>query len=73
MNISFTDKQQKYIASQLESGDFQNASEVVRDALRLHEFYRHRILVDLRQEIALGWDGETTTRSATDIANSKAT
>ena len=34
MNISFTEKQEKYISSQLQSGDFQNASEVVRDALR---------------------------------------
>ena len=35
MNISFTDKQEKYIANQVKSGDFQNASEVVRDALTL--------------------------------------
>lgn len=40
MNISFTKKQQDYICEQVTSGDFQNASEVVRDALRLHEIYR---------------------------------
>ena len=44
MNISFTEKQKDYIANQLSSGDFQNASEVERDALRLHELYRNRIL-----------------------------
>ncbi len=43
MNISFTDKQERYIASQIQSGDFQNASEVVRDAIRLHELYRLKI------------------------------
>ena len=32
MNVSFTEKQKEYIVSQIESGDFQNASEVVRDA-----------------------------------------
>jgi len=57
MNVSFTEKQEIYIAAQLESGDFQNASEVVRDALRMHQFYRHRVIDDLRAEIAKGWEG----------------
>ncbi len=35
MNINFTDKQANYIASQVSGGDFQSASEVARDALRL--------------------------------------
>jgi len=59
MNISFTDKQQDYISGQVKSGDFQNASEVVRDALRLHEVYRHKIIEDLRREIELGWDDDS--------------
>ncbi len=71
MNISFTEKQQKYIASQLESGDFKNASEVVRDALRLHEVYRHRIIEDLRAEIAKGWEGEASSRTPSQIARAK--
>ena len=33
MNVSFTDKQKEYIDNQIKSGDFQNASEVVRDAI----------------------------------------
>jgi len=72
MNISFTEKQEKYIAAQLKSGDFQNASEVVRDALRLHEIYRTRVIEELRAEIAKGWEGETSLRSATEIAKTKA-
>lgn len=71
MNISFTDKQEKYIASQLESGDYKNASEVVRDALRLHEIYRHKVIEDLRAEIEKGWDGATSSRTASEIAQSK--
>lgn len=51
MNVSLTKKQEDYIVEQLETGDFQNASELVRDALRLHEVYRHRIIADLRAEI----------------------
>ena len=71
MNISFTDKQEKYIASQLISGDFQNASEVVRDALRLHEFFRERVLEELRKEINNGWEGPASGRTVRDILKAK--
>lgn len=71
MNISFTEKQEKYIANQLSSGDFQNASEVVRDALRLHELFRNRILEELRIEINKGWDGPVSKRSVSDIVKAK--
>ena len=71
MNVSLTKKQEAYIADQIESGDFQNASELVRDALRLHEIYRHRIIEDLRAEIEKGWSGPAGKRSVTDIINSK--
>jgi len=71
MNVSFTKKQEKYIASQIKSGDFQNASEVVRDALRLHEIYRHRIIEDLRKEIEKGWIGPTSSRKINDIIQDK--
>lgn len=72
MNISFTEKQEKYIAGQVAQGDFQNASEVVRDALRLHEYYRHRVIEELRAEIAKGWDGKTSKRKVGDIVKAKA-
>ncbi|WDF46924.1 type II toxin-antitoxin system ParD family antitoxin [Chryseobacterium sp. KACC 21268] len=71
MNVSFTKKQENYISEQIESGDFQNASEVVRDALRLHEVYRHRIIQDLRNEIEKGWDGNSSSRSIKEIIKSK--
>ena len=71
MNISFTDKQAAYIAAQVKGGDFQNASKVVRDALRLHQIYRHRIIEELRAEIAKGWDGEASPNKVQDIINSK--
>lgn len=71
MNVSVTKKQTEYISEQIESGDFQNASEVVRDALRLHEVYRHRIIQDLRIEIEKGWDGSGSSRSVKDIIKSK--
>lgn len=71
MNISFTEKQEAYIAAQVQGGDFQNASEVVRDALRLHQIYRHRIIEELRAEIAQGWDGETSSRKVQDIIKAK--
>ena len=71
MNVSFTEKQEKYIAKQVQSGDFQNASEVVRDALRLHEVYRHRVIEELKAEIEKGWSGATSTRSISDIIADK--
>lgn len=72
MNVSFTDKQEKYIAAQLSSGDYQNASEVVRDALRLHELYRNKVLEELRAEIAKGWDSPISKKSVKDIVTAKA-
>jgi len=71
MNISFTDKQQDYISNQVAGGDYQNASEVVRDALRLHELYRNKVLEELRGEIAKGWDGPASKRTVKDIISAK--
>ena len=71
MNVSLTNKQEQYIASQIESGDFQNASELVRDALRLHQLYRKKVVDELRIEIEKGWDSELSTRSVSDIIVSK--
>ena len=71
MNISFTQKQEQYIASQISEGDFQNASEVVRDALRLHQYYRQYVIRDLRTEIEKGWDGKASDRTESDILNAK--
>lgn len=70
MNVSFTKKQEEYISNQIESGDFQNASEVVRDALRLHQIYRHRLIQDLKAEIEKGWEGTSSSRSIKDIIKS---
>jgi len=71
MNISLTTKQEKYIAAQVKDGDYQNASELVRDALRLHEIYRHKVIEDLRAEIAKGWEGQTSSRNVQDIVKAK--
>ncbi len=71
MNVSFTEKQEKYIASLVESGDYQNASEAVRDAIRLHQIYRNRVLEELRQDIKKGWEGIPSNRSVQDIIAAK--
>lgn len=71
MNVSFTTKQEKYIAALVESGDYQNASEAVRDAIRLHQIYRNRILEELRLEIEKGWEGQASSRSVQDIVAAK--
>ncbi|KYG72372.1 ribbon-helix-helix domain-containing protein [Roseivirga echinicomitans] len=57
MNVSLTNKQEKYIAPQIEAGDFQNASELVCDTLRM--------------EIEKGWKAPVSGRSVQDIIKSK--
>jgi antitoxin ParD1/3/4 len=71
MNISFTKKQEKYISEQVASGEYQNSSEVIRDALRLHTIYREKVIQDLRKEIELGWDGPDSSMSMDQIIESK--
>ena len=71
MNVSFTEKQEKYITSLIESGDYQNASEAVRDAVRLHQLYRNKVIDELRLEIAKGWDGQESSRTVKDIIEAK--
>lgn len=71
MNVSLTKKQEDYIAEEVKSGDFQNASELVRDAIRLHQVYRHKVIADLRKEIEKGWSGATSERSVSDIIADK--
>lgn len=71
MNISFTKKQEEYIHKQVESGEYQNNSEVIRDALRLHSIYREKVIKDLRKEIEKGWDGPDSTRTMEQIIASK--
>lgn len=71
MNISFTKKQEEYIAKQVASGEYQNNSEVIRDALRLHSIYREKVIQDLRKEIELGWDGPESSMSMDQIIESK--
>ncbi|MFT4523907.1 MAG: antitoxin ParD1/3/4 [Granulosicoccus sp.] len=67
MNISFTKKQEDYIASQVATGDFQNASEVVRDAMRLHLHYRHKMLEELRAAIDEGLNSPVSDKTMDDI------
>ncbi len=71
MNVSFTEKQEKYIKDQIESGDFQNASEVVRDALRLHSIMRERIISDLKREIEKGLNSGISQRTPQQILADK--
>ena len=71
MNVSLTDKQEQYIAKQIASGEYQNASELVRDALRLHQTYREKVIADLQIEIEKGWEAPASSRNIQDILRSK--
>jgi len=68
MNVSLTKKQEEYIASQIAGGDYQNASELVRDALRMHQIYREQVIADLRKEIEKGLHGPWHEQGTLDIA-----
>ena len=71
MNISFTKKQEEYISKQVKSGEYQNNSEVIRDALRLHQIYRDKVIADLRAEIEKGWHGPDSSKTMQEIIASK--
>lgn len=58
-NINLTDALDSFVAEQVASGQFQNASEVVRAglrALKAEEQTRARKLELLRQAVQEGWD-----------------
>ena len=57
----------KYIEDQVSSGDYQNNSELVRDAIRIHMFYREKMLQELRDEIQQGLDSGTSPITTDDI------
>lgn len=70
MNFSLGKKLEDYVSSQVDNGLFNNASEVVRDALRLHE--EHNLKLEaLRRDVQQGVDsvqsGRTSRQSAQDI------
>ena len=71
MNVSFTAKQEEYIASLIRSGDYQNASEAVREALRLHQLYRDKIVDELRVEVEKGWKSPDSKKNVRDIVAAK--
>lgn len=64
MNFSLGKKLENYVAAQVASGMFNNASEVVRDALRLHE-ERQLHLAELRRDVRAGMDDMAAGRYAT--------
>ena len=53
MNVSLGKVWEKYVAEQVESGHFNNASEVVRDALRRQQEQLMK-LEALRKDISVG-------------------
>jgi antitoxin ParD1/3/4 len=73
MNISFTDKQEKYIKDLVASGNYKNASEVVREALRAHNEEYERKLAWLRTEIQKGIDSPASKFSMKEFLDRKAT
>lgn len=59
MHISLTDKLDQYVREKVASGLYNNASEVIREALRDRiraEEAEAAQLDALRREIAVGWD-----------------
>lgn len=59
MNVSLTPELAKYVRDKLETGLYGSASEVVREALRLHKEHdalKDERLVAFRRDIAVGLD-----------------
>ncbi len=71
MNISFTEKQEKYIKGLVASGDYKNASEVVREALRAHNEEYDKKLAWLKAEIQKGIDAPASKFSMKEFLDGK--
>ena len=59
MHISLTDVLDNYVKNQVATGHYNNASEVIRDALRLkieQDTLNRAKLEALRRDIQVGWD-----------------
>jgi len=67
MNISFTEKQEKYIRDHVASGNYKNASEVVREAMRLHQEEQDRKLEWLRVEVEKGLNSSSSNMTLDEI------
>jgi len=71
MHVSLTSKLEEFVKSKVEDGLYNNASEVVREALRLmqeHEELRRLKLKRLREEIAKG-DADIASGRSTEIGD----
>lgn len=55
MDVSWDKAMKDYVADRVESGDFENPTEVVRNALRMQKEY-FRKLEALRREVQKGLD-----------------
>ena len=70
MNFSLGKNWEKYVSEQVESGQFNNASEVVRDALRRQQEYLIKLealKIDISQGIASVKAGKVSKVSANEI------
>ncbi|MDF1720881.1 MAG: type II toxin-antitoxin system ParD family antitoxin [Minwuia sp.] len=59
MHVSLTDRLDEYVREKVASGLYNNASEVVREALRRqieHEMTEEAKLARLREAIDIGWE-----------------
>jgi antitoxin ParD1/3/4 len=64
MNVSLTPKLQKYVRQKVRSGQYESASEVIRDSLRAlqqrdrgeNQFWQHvnRKMAEAREDVAAG-------------------
>lgn len=77
MNVSLSDEFVDFVESQIASGEYGTASEVVRDALRVlkrERAAREEKLAVLRRELAIGLEqaqaGRFSSKSVADIAQS---
>lgn len=70
MNVSLGAAWEQYVAEQIQSGQFNNASEVVRDALRRQQEYLLKLQAlrnDIRTGVASVNAGHISRASAADI------
>lgn len=71
MHIHLTKKQEEYIQQLISIGIYKDASDIMEEALKMHESRYEKKLLELRTEIDNGWEGSTSKRSVSDIISAK--
>ncbi len=69
----FKSNKSKHIKKRIESANYENSTEVVKDPSRIHAQHSQKLVDELKVEIEKGWSGKDSNRSIKDIISTSKT